>query len=102
MLNKGVKVSVAVKQREATLNAASGNHRINGFAHGDSQRPQRTEVLGRLNGDVLSNQINDNQGSQQFSGQIEIVVAVKALKHFGQHKISDYHGLEGSAQQPNR
>lgn len=87
VLHERIKVFFAVKQQETALHAASRNYGVDGFAHRNSQGSQGAEVPGGLNGNVPSSQVHHIQGSQQFSGHVEIAVARKALKHFGQDEI---------------
>ena len=93
MLHERFKVFIAIKQQETALHAASRDYGVDGFAHRNSQGSQGAEVPGGLNGNVPSSQIHHIQGSQQFSGHVEITLARKTLKHFGQYEIAGYHWL---------
>ena len=93
MLHKRFKVFIAIKQHETALHAASRDYGVDGLAHRNSQGSQRTEVPSRLNSNVPSSQVDYIQRSQQFSGHVEITLARKALKHFGQYEIAGYHWL---------
>ena len=49
MLYKRIKIAVAVQQSQSAFDASRGNNRVDGLSHRYTQRPQRTEIPGRLN-----------------------------------------------------
>ncbi|QTQ34039.1 Uncharacterized protein pbN1_40560 [Aromatoleum bremense] len=87
MLDKRLKVPVAVQQIQPAFYASGRNHGINRFSHRYSQSSQRTKVPGCLNGNFLPSQVNHDQRSHECSGFIEVALAREALQHLGQNQV---------------
>ena len=56
-------LDVYKRQGVATVDASRRDDRVNRLADRNAQRPQRTVILRRLNGDIQPTEINDHQGS---------------------------------------
>src|SRR6266581_476151 len=88
VLDEGIEVPVAVKKRQAALDAARGDHRVDRLAHGDPERSQHSKVPGGLNRNFLPRQVHDQQRRQQLPGLVEVAVSDEALQHLGQDQVA--------------
>jgi hypothetical protein len=61
VLGERIKIPVVVQQVIPTLDAAGGNHRIDGLSNGHTKQAQRPKILRCLNRDLLSAQVHDRQ-----------------------------------------
>ena len=102
MLDEGIEIPVAVEQVQAILDTAGGDHGVYRLAHGDAQRAQGTEVFGRLEGDIPSADIDDDQGFEQLARTVEITVGAKTLQDLDEYQIADRQrlGAQQSVQHP--
>ncbi|SBT04596.1 hypothetical protein ACCAA_1650001 [Candidatus Accumulibacter aalborgensis] len=88
MCHERIEIPVAVQQGVATVDASRRDDRVNRLADRNAQRPQRTVILRRLNGDIQPTEINDHQGSEQPLRLVEVTVAAEALQHLGQDEVA--------------
>ena len=79
MLNKRIKIAIAVQQCEFLLDATRRDQRINGLANRYSDGPEFAEVPCSLNRNVFANERDQRDRSKQLAGPIEIAFADESL-----------------------
>ena len=83
MLNEGIEIAITVEQSVAIFDATRSNQSINRLPDGHSERTQMAEIASGLQSYIRTHQRNDGQRGEQCFRLIEIVLADKALHHFG-------------------
>src|SRR5262249_16010838 len=94
MSNKRVEVPITEEQREPALDAARGNHSIDGLAHRNTKSAQRAEIPSRFNSNILAADLNNLQRRKQFHCLVEISLGGKGLQYLREDQVASHHRFD--------
>jgi hypothetical protein len=78
---------IAVQQRVAVQNAKAGDQAINRLANSVALFPDRSEILGRRNGQLLATRVKKFEIQKLSQDPLELPIASYALQDFTEGKI---------------
>ena len=89
MFGKGIEIPVRMQQVIPIFDAPGCNYRVDCFADGKTPPAQGAKILCGLNGYFLPTQLDHDQRGQHLSGDIEVPIIVKTLKHLCQDQVAN-------------